>query len=196
MGTDVDVTGLRADVEGEVVAPSDPGYEDARKIWNGVIDTRPAVIVRCSGVPDVVTAVGFARANELPIAVRGGGHNVAGTASVDDGLVVDLSSMRTVEVDPEQRTVRVAGGATLGDVDGATQAHGLATPVGVVSETGIAGLTLSGGIGWLRRKHGMSCDNLLSAQVVTTDGRVLTTSEDEHPDLFWGYEAAAATSGS
>src|SRR5690606_8470832 len=145
----------------------DPDYEPARELWNGVIDKHPALVARCRGEEDVAAAVDFARDLGLPLAVRGGGHGVAGQALCDGGPVIDLSEMTEVAVDPEARTARAGGGCTLADVDRATQRHGLATPLGVVSATGIAGLTLSGGMGWLRRSHGLSCDNLLSARVVT-----------------------------
>lgn len=180
---------------GEIIQPGDPDYEAARRVWNHMIDKRPAIIVRCHSVDDVVAAVRFARAEGLPVAVRGGGHNVAGTATVDDGIVIDLSPMKAVQVDPEARVARVEAGATLGDVDRATQAYGLATPTGNVSETGIAGLTLSGGLSWLRRKYGMSVDNLLAVEVVTADGRRLRASATEHADLFWGVRGGGGNFG-
>lgn len=186
---------LRTRLGGSVFVPSDPGYEEARAVWNGVIDKRPAVIARCRSVEDVREAVGFGRSNSLPIVVRGGGHQVAGSGSIDDGLVVDLSEMNAVHVDRERRTVRAQGGARLGDLDRATQEHGLAVPVGVVSETGVAGLTLAGGMGHLRRLHGLSCDNLISAEVVTADGEVITASEDEHADLLWALRGGGTTPG-
>jgi FAD/FMN-containing dehydrogenase len=176
---------LRSGFRGELVRAGDRGYDESRTVWNAVIDTRPALVARCAGVDDVVAAVTFARESGLRVSVRGGGHGVAGTAVVEGGVVVDLSRMRVVEVDPEARTARAEGGCTLGDVDAATQAHGLAAPLGVVSETGIAGLTLGGGIGWLRRKHGLSGDNLVSVELVTAGGSVLTASADENEDLFW-----------
>ena len=160
-----------------------------------MIDRRPALVVRCSGVADVVTAVRFARENGLPLSVRGGGHNVAGTAVRDEGLVVDCSGMRSVRVDPTARAAWVEAGATWADVDHETQAFGLATPGGVVSDTGVAGLTLGGGIGHLRRKHGPSCDNLRSVELVAADGRFLTASEDQHPELFWGLRGGGGNFG-
>jgi FAD/FMN-containing dehydrogenase len=184
-------SGLR----GELLRPGDSSYEEARKLWNGLIDKRPALIARCAGVADVIDSVNFARENELLLAVRGGGHNVAGNAVCDGGLVIDLSPMKGIRVDPERGTVRVESGATLGDLDRETQVFGLATPMGVVSQTGIAGLTLSGGIGWLRRKWGLSSDNLLSVDVVTADGSFLTASETENADLFWGIRGGGGNFG-
>jgi FAD/FMN-containing dehydrogenase len=172
-------------LRGGLLRPGDPGYEEARLVWNDLIDKRPALIARCAGVRDVIDSVNFARENDLMMAVRGGGHNVAGNAVCDGGLVIDLSPMKRIRVDPERHTVRAEGGATWADLDRDTQVFGLATPGGEVSETGIAGLTL-GGIGLLRRKYGLSCDNLLSAEVVSADGRLLAASETEHADLFWG----------
>jgi FAD/FMN-containing dehydrogenase len=186
---------LASSMRGELIRPGDPGYEPAREIWNGMIDRRPALVARCGGVEDVGAAVNLARDNELLVAVRGGGHGVAGHALCDGGLVIDLSELRAVDVDPEKRTARAGGGCTLADVDRETQRHGLATPLGVVSATGIAGLTLSGGIGWLRRKHGLSCDNLVSAQVVTADGSALTASETENEDLFWAIRGGGGNFG-
>jgi len=188
-------SGLVANVRGDAFGPADEGYDDVRRIWNGTVDRYPAVVVRCSGTADVVRAVAFAREHDLPLAVRGGGHNVAGTAVCDGGLVVDLSAMNGVFVDSEARTVRAGGGATIGDVDRETQLFGLATPLGVVSATGIAGLTLSGGIGHLRRKYGLSLDNLVSAEVVTADGTVLTASAESHPDLFWAIRGGGGNFG-
>jgi FAD/FMN-containing dehydrogenase len=184
-------SGLR----GGLLRPGGAEYEEARTLWNGVIDKRPALIARCATVEDVVASVDFARENDLLLAVRGGGHNVAGTASAEGGLVVDLSAMKDIEVDPQRRTVRAGAGVTIGELDEETQKHGLATPMGVVSETGIAGLTLNGGIGHLRRKHGLSSDNLLSAEVVTADGRLLTASEGENADLFWGIRGGGGNFG-
>ena len=184
-----------SELRGELLRPGDDEYEEIRQLWNGVIDRRPALIARCAAVEDVVLAVNFARENDLLLAVRGGGHNVAGTASAEGGLVVDLSSMKDIEVDPERRTVRAGAGVTIGELDEETQQHGLATPMGVVSETGIAGLTLNGGIGHLRRKHGLSSDNLLSVDVVTADGRSLRASAEENADLFWAIRGGGGNFG-
>ncbi len=182
-------------LRGELPCPGDPGYEEVRLVWNDLIDKRPALIARCAGVRDVIDSVTFARENDLLVAVRGGGHNVAGNAVCDSGLAIDLSPMKRIRVDPERRTVRAQGGATWADLDRETQVFGLATPGGEVSETGIAGLTLGGGIGLLRRKYGLSCDNLLSADVVTADGRFLTASETENADLFWGIRGGGGNFG-
>ncbi len=189
------VEDLRARLRGRVLRPGDAGYDEARGVWNGMIDRRPALIVRAERVADVITSVDFARENDLLLAVRGGGHNVAGTAVADGVLVIDLSAMKRIRVDPERRTVRAEGGVTIGELDRKTQAFGLATPMGVVSETGIAGLTLGGGIGWLRRKYGLSSDNLLSVDVVTADGRLVAASERENPDLFWGIRGGGGNFG-
>ncbi|MBC8036428.1 MAG: FAD-dependent oxidoreductase, partial [Rhizobiales bacterium] len=181
----MDAQSLKSAFRGEVFEPEDGGYDDARKIWNASVDKRPKLIARCSGVADVVDAVNFGRANGLLTAVRGGGHNVGGRALCDDGLVIDLSRMRAVHVDSSTSTVQVQGGATLGDLDRETHIFGLAVPCGIVPKTGIGGLTLGGGVGWLLRKYGMSIDNLLSCQIVTADGRVLTANASENEDLFW-----------
>ena len=186
---------LRALITGAVTAPTDPEYDQARRIWNGMIDPRPALIVRPETAADVATSIRFAREHGLPIAVRGGGHNVAGLATVDDGLVIDLSAMQLIEIDPAGRTARAGGGATWGQLDAATQPHGLATPGGVVSDTGIGGLTLGGGMGWLRRRHGLSADNLIGAEVVLTDGSIIRTSEVEHPELLWGLRGGGGNFG-
>jgi FAD/FMN-containing dehydrogenase len=180
---------------GELLRPGDPGYEDARQVWNGAIDRRPALIARCAGVPDVVAALRHARDHDLLVAVRGGGHGVAGQAVCDDGIVIDLSPMRGIAVDPAGRTARAQGGVLWGELDAATQAHGLATVGGIVTHTGIAGLTLGGGIGWLMRRHGATVDNLLAAEVVTADGAVLRASADEHPELFWGLRGGGGNFG-
>nr|WP_276237536.1 FAD-binding oxidoreductase [Halobaculum sp. DT55] len=184
-----------AGIHGEVLRPSDAGYEEARSLWNGTVDKHPALIVRCAGTADVVDAVSFAREQDLPLAVRGGGHNVAGTATCDGGVVVDLSAMTGVFVDRDTRRVRVQGGATIGDVDRETQLHGLAVPLGVVSETGVAGLTLGGGVGHLRREHGLSLDNLTGVEVVTADGEVRTANADANPDLFWAVRGGGGNFG-
>jgi FAD/FMN-containing dehydrogenase len=180
---------------GELIRSGDAGYEEARGVWNGLIDRRPALVARCRGVADVVACVRFAAEHDLLLAVRGGGHNVAGFGTCDGGLVIDLSAMRGVRVDLVRRTVRAEGGATWGDLDRETQLFGLAAPGGIHSKTGIAGLTLGGGQGWLRRTHGMSCDNLLSADVVTADGRLLVASETEHADLFWALRGGGGNFG-
>src|SRR5690349_7156703 len=189
------IDGLKADFKGEILLPGDGGYDRARQIWNAMIDKRPAVIARCATTSDVVRGVNFARENALALAVRGGGHNIAGNALCDHGLVVDLSMMKAAHVDPARRRVTVEGGATLGDLDAATQAHGLATPVGINSTTGIAELTLGGGFGWLSRKYGMTVDNLESAEVVTAAGDVARASAKEHPDLFWALRGGGGNFG-
>lgn len=176
---------LRQSMRGAVLQPGEAGYDLARDIYNGMIDRKPAYIARCQGTADVIQALKFARAHFLPIAVRGGGHGVAGHALVDGGLVIDLSQMRSIRVDPEKQTARAEGGVKWREFDHETQAHGLATTGGTISETGIAGLTLGGGVGWLMRKYGLTCDNLLSADVVLADGRLLTASATKHKDLFW-----------
>src|ERR671922_223524 len=186
---------LRSSIRGLVIGPDDEGYDAARRIWNGAIDRHPACIARCTGVADVVAAVRFARERELEIAVRGGGHNVAGTAVCDDGVVIDLSAMRAVSVDTAGRTAWVQGGALWGDVDHETQAHGLATTGGIIGHTGVAGLTLGGGIGFLMRKHGLTVDNRVAAEVVTADGGIVRASADEHPDLFWALRGGGGNFG-
>ncbi|MGI8843358.1 MAG: FAD-binding oxidoreductase [Gemmatimonadaceae bacterium] len=186
---------LTRDVGGQVVLPHDADYPAARTIWNAMIDKKPALIVRCKAVSDVVRAVNFARDNGLPLAVRGGGHNIAGNALCDDGLVIDLSAMKAANVDPSARRVTIEAGATLADLDAATQAHGLATPVGINSTTGIAGLTLGGGFGWLSRKFGMTIDNLESVEIVTAKGEVLRASASEHTDLFWALRGGGGNFG-
>ncbi|OWJ60807.1 FAD-binding oxidoreductase [Inquilinus limosus] len=189
------VEAFRQGFAGRAILPQDEGYDSARQIWNAHVDKHPGLIARCAGTADVVHAVRFARANDLLVAVRGGGHNVAGRALCDDGIVIDLSAMTGVFVDPQARTVRVRGGTTLGELDRETQLHGLAVPVGVVSPTGIGGLALGGGVGWLVRKHGLTCDNLLSAEVVTAEGEVVTADAGSHPDLFWGLRGGGGNFG-
>lgn len=180
---------------GELLQPTDSGYEEARRIHNGLIDKRPALIARCSGTADVVDAVNLARERGLEVSVRGGGHNVAGRAVVDDGLMIDLSLMKGIQVDPNEKTVRAQGGVTWGEFDRETLLHGLATTGGIVTSTGIAGLTLGGGLGWLMGKYGLVSDNLLSVDLVTADGRVLRASEEEHSDLFWGLRGGGGNFG-
>jgi FAD/FMN-containing dehydrogenase len=182
-------------VRGAVLRQADPGYDDARAIWNGLIDRRPALIVQCTGAADVVDAVSFAREQNLLLSIKGGAHNVAGNAVNDGGLVIDLSQMRSVHVDPSTGTVRAQGGATWGDCDRETQLFGLAVPGGVVSTTGVAGLTLHGGIGHLRRKYGLSIDNLLSVDIVTADGQLRRASATENEDLFWAVRGAGSNFG-
>src|SRR5215211_8094695 len=189
---------LRAFAEafpGEVILPGDDGYDDARRVWNRMVDRRPAAVVRPTRREDVVAALQFAREHDLPIAVRGGGHSIPGLSTCDDGMVIDLSRMRGAAVDAEQRVARVAGGALLGELDDAAQATGLVCPVGVVSHTGVAGLTLGGGMGRLQRRFGLTIDNLRAVEVVTADGEVVRASDDENPDLFWGVRGAGANFG-
>src|SRR4051812_26046587 len=186
---------LRERLRGALVLPGDAAYDEGRRVWNAMIDKSPGAIARCVDVADVLACVEVARRHDERVAVRGGGHNVAGNAVCDGGLVIDLSPMKGIRVDPKRRTARVESGATLGDLDHETQVFGLATPLGVVTKTGIAGLTLGGGIGWLRRKHGLSSDNLVSVDVVTADGRFLTASEEENEDLFWGIRGGGGNFG-
>ena len=187
---------LRESVRGEILAPDTDGYEEACRVWNGAHDgRRPALVVRCTGAADVIAAVGFARSNDLPLAVRGGGHSIAGFSTCDDGIVIDLSQMNGVRVDPDARRATVGAGAVWADVDHETQAHGLATTGGLVSSTGVAGFTLGGGIGWLMRKQGLACDNLAAADVVTADGRLVHASETENPDLLWGLRGGGGNFG-
>ena len=182
-------------LRGDLIQPGDEGYEEARKVYNAMIDKRPRTIARCSDVADVVSCVDFARENGVLLAVRGGGHNGAGLGVAEDGLVIDLSAMRGVRVDPDARTVRVEGGATWGDVDHATHAFGLATPSGIISTTGVGGLTLGGGLGHLTRRCGLTIDNLLEADVVLADGRLVTASERENEDLFWAIRGGGGNFG-
>ncbi|HEX6104463.1 MAG TPA: FAD-binding oxidoreductase [Gemmatimonadales bacterium] len=182
-------------IQGELLRPGHPEYDAARRIHNGLIDRHPAVIVRCRTRDDVVRALEFARQHELVVAVRAGGHNVAGKALCDDGIVIDVSTMKRIEVDPAARTARAEPGLTWGEFDRATQAHGLATTGGFISTTGIAGLTLGGGLGWLMRSHGLACDNLTAVEIVTADGGVLTASASEHPDLFWAVRGGGGNFG-
>jgi FAD/FMN-containing dehydrogenase len=186
---------LRDRFEGTVLVPGQDGYDDARTIFNAMIDKRPEIIAQCATTTDVTAALAFGRAHGLPIAVRSGGHSVAGTGLSDGGIVIDLRNMNTVHVDPAARTARVAGGATWGDVDRACQPHGLATTGGRVSTTGVAGLTLGGGDGWLARKFGFACDNLLAVELITADGHHVTASEDDNPDLFWALHGGGGNFG-
>ncbi len=189
------VAGFRAGLRGPLLTPSDDGYDAARQIHNRLHDKRPALIARCTGVADVMAAVNYARTHQLLVAVRGGGHNVAGSGSCDGGIVIDLSLMRAVHVDQKAQTVRVQGGATIGDMDRETQVFGLATPGGNVSTTGVGGLTLGGGLGHLRRKYGLAIDNLLSVELVTADGQFVTASQTENTELFWGVRGGGGNFG-
>jgi len=189
------VNALKSRFQGTIFLPGDAGYDSARAIWNAMIDKRPAIIARCANSDDIVQAIRFATDNQLVVAVRGGGHNIAGSALCDDGIVIDLSGMRAVVVDRAARRATVEGGATLADMDAATQAHGLATPLGINSTTGVAGLTLGGGFGWLSRKLGMTVDNLLSADIVTAGGETLHVDDNSHPDLFWAIRGGGGNFG-
>ncbi len=188
----------RTELEGfgdRLIGPDDPRYDEARTLYNAMIDKRPALIARCETAEDVAAAIRFAREHDLRIAVRGGAHNGAGLASIDDGLMIDLSPMKSIFVDPGTRTVRVGGGCVWGEVDAATQPHNLAVPTGIISSTGVGGLTLGGGHGYLARRHGLTIDNLLSAKLVLADGSQVTTSADEHPDLFWAIRGGGGNFG-
>ncbi len=190
-----EVRQLENALDGRLLQPGDDEYDEARTIWNAMIDRHPAAIARCATTADVQLSIEFARRHDLLVSIRGGGHNIAGNAVCDRGLMIDLSQLRWVEVDPEARIARVGPGATLGDVDAATQGHGLATPTGINSTTGIAGLTLGGGFGWLSRQHGLTCDNLIGADVVLADGSLVHASDDEHPDLFWALRGGGGNFG-
>jgi len=180
---------------GELIGPDDAGYDSARALFNAMIDKRPALIARCAGADDVAAVIRFAREHDLPLAIRAGGHNGAGLASVDGGVVCDLSLLRDISVDPGTRTIRVGGGCLWGEVDAATNPHGLAVPAGIISTTGVAGLTLGGGHGYLSRAYGLTIDNLLSAELVLADGTRVTASADEHPDLFWAIRGGGGNFG-
>jgi hypothetical protein len=192
---DEDISQLSQTLRGRLISRDDPDYDEARALYNGMIDKRPLLIARCVDVADVVASVNFGRDNDLPVAIRGGGHNGPGLGSVDDGLVIDLSTMKGIRVDPANRTVRVEPGCTSGDVDHATHAFGLAVPFGIVSTTGVAGLTLGGGSGYLTRKHGLTIDNLLEADVVLADGSFVTASSQENADLFWALRGGGGNFG-
>lgn len=192
---EADIQELAAALRGPLLRPDDPSYDEARALYNAMIDKRPALIAQCVDAADVIAAVGFARDHQMLIAIRGGGHNGPGLGSVDDGLVIDLQRMNGVRVDPEARTARVEGGALLGDLHHATQAFGLATPSGIISTTGVGGITLGGGIGHLTRQFGLAIDNLLEADVVLSDGRFVTASEIQHPDLFWALRGGGGNFG-
>lgn len=191
----MDLTPLRAQLRGELITRDHPAYDDARRIWSGAFDRHPLAVARCRSVQDVVAGLRFARENDLLLAVRGGGHSLAGLSTCDDGLVLDLGPLDHVAVDAGARTAVAGAGNTWGSYDAATQRYGMASPGGEISDTGIAGLTLGGGIGWLGRHHGLACDNLLEARVVTADGRVVRAATDEHPDLFWGLRGGGGNFG-
>jgi FAD/FMN-containing dehydrogenase len=195
MLNDAAIARFQANLRGDLIQSGDPRYEEARKVFNGMIERRPALIVRCAAVEDVMAAINLAVDANIPVAVRGGGHGVTGNALCDGGLVIDLSAMKRIRVDPDRRTARAEGGATWGDFDRETQAFGLATTGGIVPRTGIAGLTLGGGIGYLNRKYGLACDNLLSADVVSADGRLLRASNEENADLFWALRGGGGNFG-
>ena len=189
------LTALRASLRGTVVTSADAGYDSIRRVYNASIDRRPAAIVRCAGASDVMRAIAFAQESSLPLSIRGGGHNVGGRAVCQDGVMIDLSTMKSIRVDPARKRVHAEPGVTYKEFDHETQAFGLATTGGTVSATGIAGLTLGGGIGWLMRVHGLACDNLVSADVVTADGRLVHASKDENADLLWGLRGGGGNFG-
>jgi FAD/FMN-containing dehydrogenase len=198
MGTilgDATVQELRESILGEVITPADPRYDETRAVWNAMIDKRPALIIRCAGVADVIAAAQFARSQELEIAVRGGGHSLPGFSTTDGGIVIDLSAMKGIRVDPDAERVVAQGGVTWGELDHETQAFGLALTGGLISTTGVAGFTLGGGIGWLMRKYGLTCDNLEAADLVTADGRLVRASEHENPELYWGLRGGGGNFG-
>ncbi len=192
---DLDTSVLKASLRGELIQPDDEGYDAARKVYNGMIDRHPALIVRCADVADVIAAVNFGRENGLLVSIRGGGHNAGGLGVCDDGLVIDLSLIHYTHVDPATRTVRVGGGCTWGDVDHATHAFSLAVPSGIISTTGVGGLTLGGGLGYLTRKYGLTIDNLIAADIVLADGRLVTADEQHYEDLFWALRGGGGNFG-
>src|SRR3954465_9487257 len=189
------ITEFKGQLRGELIEPTDARYDELRKVYNAMISRKPRLIAKCVDVADVIAAVNFGRQNEIRVSIRGGGHNAGGLGVCDDGLVIDLSLMKYVHVDPAARTVRAGGGSTWGEIDHATHAFGLAVPSGIISTTGVGGLTLGGGMGHLTRQYGLTCDNLLSADVVTADGRLLVASEEEHPDLFWALRGGGGNFG-
>src|SRR5512139_3271505 len=195
MESKASVENFRTGLRGDLLRPGDPGYEAARKVYNGMIDRRPSLIARCADVADVITSVRFARETGMLTAIRGGGHNAGGLGVCDNGLVIDLSAMKGIRVEPRPQTVRVEGGCTWGDVDRATHAFGMATPSGILSTTGVGGLTLGGGIGHLTRTCGLTVDNLLAADMVTAEGRFITASAEENPDLFWAIRGGGGNFG-
>jgi FAD/FMN-containing dehydrogenase len=186
---------FKAKIRGEVLLPSDSGYEEARRVYNGMVDRRPAMILRCAATADAVAGVQLAREKNVPLSIRGGGHNVSGNAVCVDGVMLDMSRMKGIQVDAQKRIATAEPGLTLGDYDQATTPQGLVTPLGIVSKTGIAGLTLGGGLGWLMGKHGLACDNLIGAEVVTADGKILHASSQENPDLLWGLRGGGGNFG-
>ncbi|MEO7335358.1 MAG: FAD-binding oxidoreductase, partial [Caldimonas sp.] len=190
-----DVAAFATQISGGVLSQGDDGYDEARKVWNGTVDRRPALIARCRTEADVQASVRFAGAFRMLVSVRGGGHHIAGNAVAEGGLMIDMSSMKAIDIDPAKRTAKVGAGALLSDFDREAQAHGLATPLGINSTTGVAGLTLGGGFGWLSRRHGMTIDNLLSATVVTANGAVRTVSATSEPDLFWALRGGGSNFG-
>jgi len=192
---DQELEELRATVDGELILPGAPAYDEARRVWNGIIDRRPLAVLRCVSTADVTAGIGFARANDVPVAVRGGGHNVAGHGTVDDGIVLDLAALNEVVVDTDSRSVRVGAGATWGHVDQATQQHGLAVPGGVFSRTGVAGLALGGGYGWLRNAYGLTCASLIGAELVTADSQILDVDSRSYPDLLWALRGGGGNFG-
>jgi len=195
LGVEALTTDLATRIRGEVLAASHPEYETARRVWNGTVDRHPLAVARCRSTDDVGEVIRFAVDRNLPLAVRGGGHGLPGFGTCDDGIVLDLSPMRGVQVDPENRVARAQGGCRWSDYDAATHRHGLASPGGLISSTGVAGLTLGGGIGWLARRYGLACDNLVAAEVVTASGAVLRASADQHADLFWGLRGGGGNFG-